>query len=193
MAAENREFWRKVDDMEEKASNAVSSARQLQRKNSAMAEGRDVLAVECKKPALDIKFMYGLIKEAMSLRTCVAEIEGASMIKLSKARTKHRTADMEAVFKKERTERSLYKKRIACLKGNLHEVRVKLDFAEHCNNGADSRYSMLSNKCDLVKHQSSGGGVYSEEMEQQIANLSKAVDSSIKDLSRHAAHAQNVV
>lgn len=76
------------------------------------------------------------------------------------------------------------------MKGDLHEVKGKLDFMDCLNNVADLRYSMLSIESDSLKRQIPSGGVRSEKIVQQPANASKDVDSSIDYFNRHSTCAQ---
>lgn len=68
-----------------------------------------------------------------------------------------------------------------------------MNFSERRKNVADSRYSMLSYECDLLKRQVGSGGGCSGEMVQRLANASNNVDAFKDDFNRRAVHVQNSV
>lgn len=61
---------------------------------------------------------------------------------------------------------------------------------ERRNNIENSRYSILSDECDLVKRQIASCGVCSGQMVQRLANEPKGVDALIDGLNCDAAHVE---
>lgn len=84
--------------------------------------------------------------------------------KASKVRTHRRAAGMEVVAEQERTKRAKHTAWIAQLKGDLHELKSKLNVLERRNNVAFLRYFMLGNECNSPKCQCASAGMCNGEM-----------------------------
>lgn len=91
-----------------------------------MAGKRDALVAKCDELALEVQCILGLADEAKSLRACMTELVESFKKMLPNVWAKRRTADMEMVAKQARTENMA---RIAHLKGDVHELKGKLEFS----------------------------------------------------------------
>lgn len=54
--------------------------------------------------------------------------------------------------------------RITQFEADLQELKGKLSFSKRCNNGADSWYTIICEKCDSLNRQSASGNVCGGEM-----------------------------
>lgn len=137
VVTENGELRKRVNAMDGKAFEPVSSAVQRLANVSAMAEEQDALAAKCKELALKVQCMPVMSEEDRTLCARVAESREAFKKKASKVRSKHRTAEMEMVAEQARIEHVEHTTWTMQSDRDLHELKGKLNFSEHCNNVTD--------------------------------------------------------
>lgn len=80
--------------------------------------------------ALELQCMYGLAREARSMRERLAERKEASEFMASKFLANRRTADMKVAAGQASTEHMEHTDRIVALQGDLQERRGKLENLE---------------------------------------------------------------
>lgn len=97
VAAENGELRKKVNAINVKTFEALSSKKRLQEKISALTKERSSLIAKCEELELGVRCIPGLGGEAKSLRAWVAEIAKASKRKAPEIWSRCKTAEMEVV------------------------------------------------------------------------------------------------